>query len=105
MIDLVLNIVLYSNNVLYRRGKFSTYINPKHRNLKKEIISSLKDQWKKSPIKENIELKLTYYFKDKRRRDVANYEKMLVDCLNGIVYEDDCQIVKLTLIKQIESLL
>lgn len=33
-----------------------------------------------------------FYWPDRRKRDVANYTKMLHDALTGIAYEDDVQI-------------
>ena len=35
---------------------------------------------------------IDYYFPDKRRRDAANYNKVLLDAFSGVVYQDDRQI-------------
>jgi len=43
---------------------------------------------------------IKFYFKDKRRRDVDDYGKNLIDSLTGIVWEDDCQIYHLELLKE-----
>ena len=34
-----------------------------------------------------------YFFKDKRRRDVTNYDKAILDALNKVAWVDDSQIV------------
>jgi Holliday junction resolvase RusA-like endonuclease len=33
---------------------------------------------------------------DRRRRDVSNYAKLLCDGMEGVIYEDDCQLVACT---------
>lgn len=52
----------------------------------------------KKPLK-TCELTYNFYFPDKRRRDVANLEKLLTDALVGIVLVDDnwCCLSKLTM--------
>lgn len=37
-------------------------------------------------------VQIDYYFPDKRRRDCGNHDKVLLDAMNGVVYEDDKQI-------------
>jgi len=39
------------------------------------------------------------YHGTKRERDIDNFSKLLLDALTGIVYEDDSQIVSLTITK------
>ena len=41
------------------------------------------------------------YFKDKRKRDLDNYNKVLIDCLKNKLFEDDDQIYKLYMEKHI----
>ena len=36
---------------------------------------------------------------DKRRRDLQNFSDTICDSLNGIAYDDDCQIEKLIMTK------
>lgn len=48
------------------------------------------------PLTSDVELSLTVIFGDKRRRDLQNLFGSICDSLNGIVYEDDSQIVELT---------
>ena len=43
-----------------------------------------------------IEVEIKLFFKDKRRRDVDNYNKVILDCLNKTVLTDDSLIFRLT---------
>lgn len=43
-----------------------------------------------NPRYEKVKMKITYYFKDKRRHDPSNYDKMLLDGLvQANIIEDD----------------
>ena len=67
----------------------------------KEMIKNLDYKWKitTKPIKMNIKL----FFPTKRRQDIDNYNKVLLDSLQGIIYEDDNQIVDLRVKKFYEK--
>lgn len=49
-----------------------------------------------NPRYESCKMKVTYYFKDKRRRDPGNYEKMLLDGLveANIIKDDNYDVIK-----------
>jgi len=67
-----------------------------------KLIESLyehKTLTKDKQLKVNIKL----YFGDKRRRDIDNYNKTILDSMEGIVYEDDCQIKKLVVEKFVDK--
>lgn len=54
----------------------------------------------KRSITSDVAMKITVYPPDKKRRDIANLEKIVCDSLkNGIVYDDDCQISYLVMHK------
>lgn len=48
-----------------------------------------------NPRYERCKMKVTYYFKDKRRRDPGNYEKMLLDGLveANIIKDDNYDVI------------
>lgn len=46
------------------------------------------------PIKGEVEVDVTFYFPDKRRRDAQNLEKLTWDSLEGYCYLDDKQIAE-----------
>ena len=52
---------------------------------------------------DEVHVEIVYYFPDKRRRDVTNYEKLLLDSFTDIFYKDDCQIRSITMTKYIDN--
>ena len=48
-----------------------------------------------------LKIKIELRFKDKRRRDIDNFNKGLLDSMSGIVYKDDCQIEEMNIKKYI----
>ena len=55
------------------------------------------------PFTGDVQVKVIYYFGDKRRRDLLNYDKVWADSFEGIVYLDDKQIIKATLEKKYDK--
>jgi hypothetical protein len=49
------------------------------------------------PLEGDVALLITLYFGTKRRADIDNFNKLSLDALTSIVYEDDSQIAELTL--------
>jgi len=92
-----------STQTIYRsacRGRFPTmYMTKKGKELKALYHSEAKKQYKKKVVSIDCALEITLFFKDKRRRDVDNFNKIILDALEGVVYEDDKQIQKLTITK------
>lgn len=43
---------------------------------------------------------IIYYWADHRRRDVSNWNKVILDAMQGVVYKDDKQITDLKLKKR-----
>lgn len=67
------------------------------KNIKKVYQLEAKNQWKEKPLEGDIEVGVMFYFKDKRRRDLDNMNKLYLDALTGIVWNDDSQISRLFL--------
>jgi crossover junction endodeoxyribonuclease RusA len=44
-----------------------------------------------------VEVSVRFYFKTKRKRDLDNQNKLILDAFTGIAYEDDNQISALHL--------
>lgn len=40
-------------------------------------------------------LDITYYHWDKRKRDIDNYGKLVLDCMTWVVYDDDSQVSRM----------
>jgi Holliday junction resolvase RusA-like endonuclease len=98
----------YYGNRAITKGKFSfitKWVTPKgvaYQNVIKLCKLHDKDNnmikdWK--PIVGNIDMTVRYYFNDKRKRDIDNYLKCMLDSLKGYVYIDDSQVCKLTIEK------
>ena len=60
--------------------------------LKEQYKLEARSQWKKEALKGSIKVNLRFFHGDKRKRDIDNYNKILLDSLSGIVYDDDKQI-------------
>jgi len=50
-----------------------------------------------------VEVEIKLYLPDRRRRDLDNIAKSILDGLNSIAWRDDSQVVKLVVQKQIDS--
>jgi Holliday junction resolvase RusA-like endonuclease len=48
-------------------------------------------QWTGKPLEGDIEVSITLYVGTKRRADLDNFNKLSLDALTGIVYEDNGQ--------------
>ncbi|MCK5017767.1 MAG: RusA family crossover junction endodeoxyribonuclease [Candidatus Peribacteraceae bacterium] len=94
---------IMSNQQLYNsmcRGKRSImYMCGKGKKLKEQYIKEVIEQYKGKLHIEDLELDVKYYFGTRHKRDIDNYAKLILDSMEGIVYEDDKQIKKITIEK------
>lgn len=82
------------------RGKFATmYMSKEGKDLKESYQWQLKSQYKKKPLTGEIDLRVELFFGDERKRDIDNYNKILLDSMSGIIFEDDSQIQSMLIIK------
>ena len=88
-----------STNHIYRNRGHMRYMTKEGHAVKEGYQWEAKTQWKNEVLFGNIELAVWLYFADKRKRDIDNYNKLLLDAMSGIVYLDDKQIQKITIIK------
>jgi Holliday junction resolvase RusA-like endonuclease len=81
-----------SNGYKIGNGKFykPAAMAQQEADIKKIINGILPNGWAVSSKPFKVEVWLHYA--DKRRRDVDGAAKLLLDCMNGIVYKDDSQI-------------
>ena len=93
-----LPIMACSVNKYYRNWQGRVLISKDGRAFKTELEPYLNNHNK---INGKIYLKLILHFKDKRKRDVDNYAKVLIDCLKNKLFEDDDMIYKLYMEKYI----
>ena len=93
-----LPIMACSVNKYYRSWQGRVLISKDGREFKKEVDLLLHNYEK---IMGKIKLTLILHFKDKRKRDLDNYNKVLIDCLKNKLFEDDDQIYQLYMEKHI----
>jgi len=95
-----------STNHLYRtccRGKFPTvYMTADGKALKESYQWQVKSQWKQPILTDKIGVKVRMFFGDQKRRDIDNHYKICLDCMTGIVFEDDSQIYDLHATKEVD---
>ena len=86
------------------RGKFATlYMSKAGKDLKEDYQWQLKAQYKGKPLTKELDLRVELFFGDERKRDIDNYNKLILDAMSGIIYEDDNQIQSLLIIKNIDK--
>lgn len=97
-----------STQNIYRfvcRGRFGKlYMLKKGKERKEHYILEVKKQYKRKPIKTDIEMNVVLFFGDKRKRDCDNHLKICQDSLNDLVYVDDSQIQKLIIKKDYDKI-
>jgi len=86
---------LYGTTFLHKR-RFMTGKGKVYKNVVQDLAIEL---FKRPAITGTLRYSVKLFFDDTRRRDNANYEKCLIDALQGIVFEDDSQF-KITMIEK-----
>lgn len=76
------------NSLYWHRGRFR-YVTDEGKNWKSYVALTALAQWKGKPLSGRLNVRFILYFKDKRARDLCNYEKAICDSLTGIVWTDD----------------
>lgn len=90
-----------STNHIYKTFRSRIYMSAEGKKLKASYQYQAKIQSKlKAPFDCPLRVRIVLYFGDKRRRDIDNYNKIVLDSLSGIIYEDDCQIMHLSIVKR-----
>ena len=87
------------------RGKPFFYTKPEVIAARDEILYRIKSFMPNKPIEGNIKMDVAWCFYKKTaketkykgtRPDLDNLQKLLQDCMNGLLFKDDSQIVQLT---------
>lgn len=80
--------------------KANFYMNKKALDFKKEIRFQAKKKYREDPVKENLYVCVDFLYKHNYGRDIDNGLKLLFDALQGVVYEDDNQIIEMKVSKR-----
>jgi len=103
MADITLSGEPKSTSHIYQyacRGRFPTmYMTAKGKAIKEAYQWEAKSQWEGKPIEGDIQVYAKIYFGTKRRCDVDNFSKIMLDSLTGIAWVDDSQIRRMTVEK------
>lgn len=88
----------------FKYGKFGGYT-PK---ITKAWAASVKSaaylaMGQREPYEREVDIAIEFYLPDRRKRDLDNLSKNVLDAMNGIVYMDDRQVVNLLLSKYIDA--
>lgn len=97
MKTLTLTTKIPSVNSMYRGRRFLT---KDGKEAKQAIQWEIKSQHSGEPTLEPVELNIIFYVKN-NRADIDNMLKAAIDCLTGLVYKDDSQIVALHVFKEV----
>ena len=99
MIKLELSTVPPSVNGIWTNKSNGRYKSKKGKILEETARSELKNQFRCKPLASSLEVRIWLYFKDKRKRDIDNYNKGILDAMTNIAYNDDSQIEELNIKK------
>jgi len=79
------------------------YMSKEGKDRKLDYQWQVKTQYKGFLIKDDLEIEIELFFSDKRKRDWDNANKLIMDSMSKIIYEDDSQIQKATVIKNYDK--
>lgn len=81
-----------------RGGHPVNYMTAEGKLIKRTYQLEARAQWGyENPSKGSLAVSVIFYFATKHKRDLDNQNKLVLDALSGICYEDDAQIDQLTL--------
>jgi Holliday junction resolvase RusA-like endonuclease len=85
----------------YRTGKGKFFKSSQVVEQEKQIINIIIEALPAEHIMMLGPVKLTacFYYPDNRRRDLDGHLKLLLDCMNGLVFKDDSQVVNINISK------
>jgi crossover junction endodeoxyribonuclease RusA len=79
------------------------YMTAEGKAIKEAYQWEAKSQWKGKALADDLSMSVRFFFKTKRKRDLDNQNKLILDALSGIVYEDDSQIDALHLYRRYDA--
>jgi crossover junction endodeoxyribonuclease RusA len=86
-----------------RGGLATTYMTAEDKAIKEAYQWEGKSQWKNAITADAVAVSVRFYFATKRKRDLDNQNKLVLDALTGIVYVDDSQVDELHLYRHYDK--
>lgn len=99
MIHIVIKDTPPSTGQIYRHKGSITFMTKQGKNYKELCQWTIKSQYRGKLITKDVAVIIELYFADKRRRDVDNFNKIVLDSCTGLLWKDDSQIIELTIRK------
>ena len=87
-----------TSNIYFHKGHL-VYMSALGKTTKEAYQWEIKSQYKNKPTDKDISVIIEFYFKDKLRRDLDNFNKLVLDSGTGLLWKDDSQIYELVLRK------
>ena len=75
----------------------------RYRDAKRDLGLEILAGWQNETMLGDVTLNILQYFGDKRKRDVDGAIKIIMDAMEGIVYENDNQVTELHVYKEIDK--
>lgn len=91
-----------STQHLYLHKGSITFMTKEGKEYKEMSQWEIKNQYKDKPTEEAISVIIELYFKDERKRDIDNFNKILLDAGSKLLWKDDTQIQELVIRKFID---
>ena len=99
ILKLELSVIPPSVNTLWVNKPNGRYKSKRGKIFENLACGELKKQFRYKPLASSLKIHIRLYFKDKRKRDIDNYNKAILDSMTKIIYEDDSQIEELNVKK------
>lgn len=91
-----------TQHIYFHKGRI-VYMSSIGKGVKEGYQWEMKSQHKGKTLLEPISVIVEFYFKDNLRRDVDNFNKLVLDSASGILWKDDSQIQELIIRKFVDK--
>lgn len=99
MIKLTLRTLPISTNRAYKSGNGRFYKSQEAKDSQEAMAWEARSQYRGKPLSGALICRLSFFWRDKRRHDLDNPCKALLDAFTGILWDDDSQIQELHITK------
>lgn len=92
-----------STQTIYRHRGHIVYMTKEGKDTKLGYQYEIKNQYKGKPLLEPISVIVELFFKNESRRDLDNFNKLVLDAGSGLLWDDDSQIQELIIRKYVDK--